>query len=46
MARLSLLCQSIDYAEGGVCADMGLLAGKENVFWEMGKITGSAVRNS
>lgn len=46
MARLSLLYQYIDYAEGGVCADMSLLVGKENEFWEMGKITKNAVRNS
>lgn len=46
MARHSLLHQYIDYTEGGVCAEMGLLVGKENVFWEMGKITESDVRYS
>lgn len=46
MARHSLLYQYIDYTEGGVCAEMGLLVGKENVFWEMGKITEGAGRCS
>lgn len=43
IARHSVLYQYIDYTEGGVCTQM---VGKENVFWEMGKITESAVRYS
>lgn len=46
MARHSFLYQYIDYTEGRVCAEMGLLVGKVNIFWEMGKITESAVKYS
>lgn len=44
-ARHSLLCQYIDYTEDGARAYLGVLVGKENLFGEMGKIMGSAVKN-